>query len=115
MHGICHIEIPCADFDRAGIFYKTVFDWKTELIPVMDYMTFKASDGLGGGFNKQLKPAPKDVGVFIYIMVEDIEAALKKIEANGGKVTVKKSPIPGVGHYGVFIDTEGNSIGLFSA
>jgi predicted enzyme related to lactoylglutathione lyase len=115
MHGICHIEIPCSDFDRVAKFYHTVFDWKVDRIPGMDdYMTFKPPEGLGGGFTRQLKPAPKDNGIFLYIMVSDIEAMQKKIETAGGKNTMQKTPIPGIGHFSVFVDTEGNNMGLFS-
>ncbi len=81
----------------------------------MEYTIFKAPEGVNGGFSKDLKPAPKGSGALLYIMVNDIEAYFKKIESNGGKMVKPKTPIPGVGHFGIFHDTEGNSIGLFSS
>ena len=40
-------------------------------------------------------------------------AAIKKIEAAGGKVVTPKTPIPGMGAYARIADTEGNVLGLF--
>ena len=114
MNGICHIEIPCKDMDKAGNFYKTVFGWEITPLPQMEYAMFKPSDGPGGGFSTQAKIAGYP-GVFIYIEVEDIDATLKKIEENGGKTVKGKTQIsPENGYFGIFLDIEGNSIGLWS-
>jgi predicted enzyme related to lactoylglutathione lyase len=115
MNGICHVEIPTVNLDRVSKFYSEIFGWESEYMKEFDYSTFKTPEGVGGGFSKQLKVAGKGIGILIYIMVGDIEATLKNIESHGGKTVSPKSPIPGVGHIGVFADSEGNEIGLFSA
>ena len=114
MNGFCHIEIPCTDLNRVSKFYGDVFDWKSEHIPAMDYATYKTPEGVGGGFSKQLKPAAKDSGAMLYIMVDNIEDSLKKIETHGGKTLRTKTPIPGIGHFAVFKDIEGNEMALFN-
>ena len=48
----------------------------------------------------------------VVIAVDDIEASLAKITANGGKVLGELMPIPGVGQYASFLDTEGNRVSV---
>jgi len=114
MNGICHIEIPCTDIDRAMKFYTDVFGWETRLIPEMNYGVFKAPDGPGGGFSRELKIAAEG-GLALYIEVEDINAVFGKVEAAGGKKVMDKAMIsPEHGFMGQFSDIEGNLIGLWS-
>jgi predicted enzyme related to lactoylglutathione lyase len=113
MNGICHVEIPGTDFEKMRKFYGDIFGWETQLIPEMDYATFKTPDGIGGGFSKQLKTS--DSGVLFYIEVEDIEATLKNIEGGGGKTVTPKTQIsPEIGYFAVFTDIADNIIALWS-
>ena len=114
MNGICHIEIPCTDLKKAAKFYGDVFGWETQMIPEMSYAMFKAPDGIGGGFSKDAKVS-SEAGVMLYIEVEDIPSAFKKIEAGGGKQIKEKTQIsPEHGYFGLFADNEGNMVGLWS-
>jgi predicted enzyme related to lactoylglutathione lyase len=114
MNGICHIEIPCTDLNKAAKFYGDVFGWETQIIPEMNYAMFKAPDGIGGGFSKDTKVS-SEAGVMLYIEVEDIPAALKKIEAGGGKQIKEKTQIsPEHGYFALFADGEGNMVGLWA-
>jgi predicted enzyme related to lactoylglutathione lyase len=45
------------------------------------------------------------------IHVDDVDAVLEAVAANGGTVTMGKSPIPTVGVLVRFLDTEGNDVG----
>ncbi len=113
MDGICHVEIPCTDFEKAKKFYGDVFGWETQIIPEMDYAVFKVKDGPGGGFSKQLKVS--DSGILFYIEVEDIEAALKKVDTAGGKTVKGKTEIsPEMGYFAIFTDSENNVNGLWA-
>ena len=49
----------------------------------------------------------------ITIGVDSVEEALKKVEAEGGTVVTPSTPIPGMGVFGYFKDSEGNVMGLF--
>jgi predicted enzyme related to lactoylglutathione lyase len=114
MNGICHIEIPCTDLNKAARFYGDVFGWETQMIPEMDYAVYKAPDGVGGGFSKSARISD-EAGIMLYIEVEDIPATLKKIEASGGKQIKEKTRIsPEHGYFGLFVDGEGNAVGLWS-
>ena len=57
-------------------------------------------------------PEDKPLGVFVYILVDDIDATLKKVEELGGKVTVPKSP-SGECFMAFFTDPDGNIFGLW--
>jgi len=120
-NAISWFEIAATDLTRATKFYESIFDTqlipldlpeiKMRMFPVADMMT-----GVGGalvdssGFHK---PSATD-GPLIYLNGNpDLQTILDRVEAAGGKITVPKTLIsPEYGFMGVFIDTEGNRIGL---
>jgi len=114
MHGICHIEIPSKDFDKAKKFYGEVFGWECNYVKEMDYLMFKAPAGLNGGFTKEHELSARP-GVLLYIEVSDIPGTVKKIERSGGKVVVGKTMItPEIGYFAMVNDLEGNRLGLWA-
>jgi predicted enzyme related to lactoylglutathione lyase len=120
---ISWFEIPSADLNRATKFYETIFDTqlfpmdtpniKMRMFPLENMMT-----GVGGavvdsgGFHK---PSATD-GPLIYLNGNpDVQIIVDRIEGAGGKIIVPKTQIsPEYGYMAVFIDTEGNRIGLHS-
>jgi predicted enzyme related to lactoylglutathione lyase len=114
MNNICHIELPSKDFHKARKFYGDVFSWQFEEMKEMNYLAFKAPEGVNGGFTDTLEPAQKP-GIVFYIEVDDIEATIKKAEKAGGKCYVGKTRIsPEIGYFAMLADLEGNQIGLWS-
>lgn len=122
-NAISWFEIPATDLDRATKFYEALFG--LELIsmdmPGMRMRAFPIDDpmsGIGGaivdseGFHK---PSSSD-GVIIYLNANpDVQQVLDKVDAAGGKIFLPKTEIsPDYGFMGIFIDTEGNRIGLHS-
>jgi len=112
-HPVVHIEISAKDLVAAGQFYSELFGWKTEQIPAMNYATFIAEGGPGGGFNPVSPDAPAGT-VLVYIDSDDIEADLAKVVKLGGAALVHKTEIPGEGWFGVFTDPTGNKLVLFT-
>ena len=122
MDGVVHFEIPADDAERAKAFYSTVFDWEIQDFPDMQYtimMTTPIDDqsqrpttpgAINGGLMSRSKDTPTPV---ITIGVDSVEEALKKVEAEGGTVITPSTPIPGMGAFGYFKDSEGNVMGLF--
>ena len=49
------------------------------------------------------------------MQVEDFDAVAAKITAVGGQVALPKFAVPGTCWQGYFIDTEGNTFGIFEA
>ncbi len=111
---VVHIEIPAADLQAAGKFYQDLFGWEVTHIPEMNYTTWAAGPGEGGGFNP-LSHDVKPNEIMIYINSEDIEADLKKAAALGAKIIQEKMEIPKTGWFGVFEDPTGNHIALYTS
>ena len=121
MDGVVHFEVPADDVKRAKTFYEKSFGWQIAEFPGMEYwgcITTKVDEktrlplspgAINGGLAKRgMVKSPT-----FTINVEDIDKAVKKITAAGGKVTVPKMPVGGMGFLAYFTDTEGNTIGLW--
>jgi uncharacterized protein len=112
-------EIPASDFSRATTFYQTVLGISIEEINMNGVqMGLFPTDGetVSGAVIKGPEYKPSADGVIVYLNGgNDLQVLLDKIEANRGKVIVPKTQIsPEIGFYAMFIDTEGNKLGLFS-
>ena len=113
-HPIVHIEFSAGSPEDAGEFYREAFGWEIEHIPEMNYVTFEADPGPGGGFSKVDDETIKAGDVIVYIQTSDIEASLAKIESLGGKTLLPKTEIPTVGWMAFFTDPTGNRVALFT-
>jgi predicted enzyme related to lactoylglutathione lyase len=49
----------------------------------------------------------------ITIDVPAIDDALAQVESNGGRTVTPRTPIPGMGAFAYFADSEGNVMGLW--
>ena len=58
-------------------------------------------------------PVEKPLGVLVYILVEDIDEALKRVEGLGGKIILPKSPCGENTFRAVFADPDGNTLALW--
>lgn len=123
MNKVVHFEIPADDLKRADDFYKTVFGWGIQVFPteggeyhmatttpINDKQMPKEPGAINGGIVERGKIAQSPV---LYLAVDNIDAYLKKIEANGGEIVLQKKDVPGMGAYAQVKDTEGNVIGLW--
>lgn len=111
MPRVVHFEFAAKDPERAAKFYGDVFGWKIEKWQGdFDYWLIMTGDpnepGIDGGMMKG--DVPKTTNT---VDVPSIDEYVQKIEANGGKIVMPKSVIPGVGYFAGVEDTEGN---LFS-
>lgn len=77
---------------------------------------FPSEDGVGGAVVSGDGYEPNDKGSLVYLNGgEDLSDALSRVEKAGGKVIVPKTQIsPEIGHFALFIDTEGNKVALHS-
>ncbi|TFV93218.1 VOC family protein [Algoriphagus kandeliae] len=119
---ITWFEIPVEDMIRAIKFYEKVFecqldfqdlgDFKMALFPVEE-----GSEGASGSlvYHQEFYTPSSNRGVLIYFFTEDCGQELKRVEEAGGKVMIPKRQIsPEMGFMGVFLDSEGNRIGIRS-
>lgn len=121
-NAVSWFEIPSTDLSRAQQFYETIFQCSLTLLdlPNIKMRMFPLEDqtGVGGaicyseGF---YKPSVTD-GPLIYLNGNpDVQNILDRIEKAGGKIMIPKTEIsPEYGFMAVFIDTEGNRVGLHS-
>jgi uncharacterized protein len=113
---VAHFAIHADDLERARKFYGAIFGWKfqgyggdmTEFCQIVNDAGNMLTP-LGAIQSRKFNSAPQPLAGFeCSIAVEDIDAAARAIEANGGKIVMKKAAIPGVGWIVKFLDTEGN-------
>jgi len=119
-HTIIHFEIPADNLEKLSKFYSELFGWKIEKTPgPVDYWMIETvpvdekgmavRPGVNGGMMKKQNPEHKPTN---YIAVESVDDYAKKIENLGGKITVPKMEVPGVGWWAMAIDPEGNHFAI---
>ena len=124
MNPVVHFEMPYEDKQRMASFYSKAFGWQTRILGeemgnyVVVTTTESGANGrpttpgaINGGFFQK----PKDAAgqhPSVVIAVTDMQDALKKVKAAGGKLLGETMDIPGVGLYAGFLDTEGNRVSL---
>lgn len=116
---ISWFEIPVTDFDRAIKFYSKIMGVKLDSQEMAGFkMAFFPVEqgGISGALVKGDVYVPTDNGPLIYLNGgDDLNSVLNKVEGAGGKVIVPKKLITeDVGYFALFLDTEGNRMGLFS-
>lgn len=122
---IAFFEIPASDFNRAVKFYENTLHLQ---LPIMeckeDKMAFFMEEGdcIGSiSFAPEQHPLapsfhPSVSGVLISFSCEDMDITHSLIKSNGGTIITPKTKIEaeGKGYFSIFLDSEGNSIGLYS-
>ena len=81
---ICYVEIPAMDIDRSAAFYGAVFGW--EIRRRGDGVAFNDTVNQVSGAWVTGRKAVAEVGLLVYIMVFDMDAAIKAVIANGGRI-----------------------------
>jgi predicted enzyme related to lactoylglutathione lyase len=121
MATVGYFEVQVDDFKRAQDFYKEVFGWNfSKFDAPFEYYSIDTGksegQGIDGGMVKRQQPLAESNGVSGYvcaIYVKSVDETLEKLEKQGGKVTMPKTNIPGVGNVAYALDSEGNAIGLW--
>jgi len=107
-----HVELQTQDVDKSKKFYASMFDWKLEEIPGMDYTIINVGEGTGGGMmNKPVAGIPDNW--LPYILVADVAASTKKARALGATICKDVTEIPGFGWFSVISDPTGATFGLW--
>ncbi len=112
---ISWVEIPAADFKRAVDFYNAVFRMELQEIDcgaekMACFPTGEGAISFAEGFE------PSANGVLVSLNAAgDLEGTLERIRRQGGSVVREKTKIEaeGRGYFALFIDSEGNKVGLY--
>ena len=112
-------EIPATDISRAINFYQSILDINIEKMemPGMEMGIFPYEEQtVTGVIMKGEDYKPSVDGVTIYLNGGDnLQHILDKVEKNGGKIIVPKTAHADEnGYFALFVDTEGNKLGLNS-
>ncbi len=113
------IEIRTHDIEKTAHFYESLFGWKMtgqetvggSAVWLFDTGHEPRLENLRRGGLWE-RPPGESLGIVVYIVVEDIEATLKRVTELGGKVTAAKAPL-GAGYGAFFTDPNGNVLGLY--
>lgn len=108
-----HMEIASTDPRKTRQFFEEVFDWDFESVPEMEYSTFMAPSGPGGGLMSPMEN--QSPGILNYLLSHSIDEDVVKIEKAGGRILQPKREIPGVGHWAVFQEPTGIVLALFES
>ena len=131
---VVHFEMGYFDGDRMKKFYESAFGWDLQQMgaEMGNYIlanssetdangTVKTPGAINGGFYPKTAD-PASHAPSVVISVSDIKAAMKAVEAGGGKILgamnekgevgMEPMMIPGVGLWISFQDTENNRVSL---
>ena len=112
-HGkLCYVQIPADDVEVSSRFYEAVFGWslrrRSDGVLAFD-------DGVGEVSGQWVtgRPPSTEPGLLLYVMVDDAEATLAAIEANGGEIVQPIGGDPGE-ITARFRDPFGNVLGIYA-
>lgn len=109
------VEIPATNFERAVNFYNAVFNLNLEPLDFgSEKMACFPNDEGAISFAPNFNPSEN--GVLVSLETgKNLDETLKKITKNSGKIIQPKTKIEaeGRGYFALFIDSEGNRLGLY--
>jgi hypothetical protein len=109
-------ELATTDIDTAFAFYATLFGWVKKEAHDMGHMGTYQEYGLpdvalGGIYTKHAQ-MPGPPSWLLYVRVADLEAAVSRVQANGGSMLQKPIEISGGDRVAVFTDPQGAPFAL---
>ena len=109
---ICYVEMPAVDPARSAAFYERVFGWRSRRrgdgATAFDDTTGQVS----GAFVMGRKAWAGTPGLLVYVMVDDIEAAVRTVVEAGGEI-VQPIGVDAPELTARFRDPGGNVVGLY--
>lgn len=113
-------EIAATDLERAKKFYSDVFQKEMQYVDMPDspmYMMGSSAESIAGASGALVKSAdniPSTSGTIVYFYCDDVAVEASRVEAAGGTLIVPKTSLGEFGFMAMFIDTEGNKVGMHS-
>ena len=109
---LIHFEVAGKDPGKLQSFFGDLFGWQVDANNPMNYGIVNLSGDVGGGIG----PAPEGQPghAMFYVGVDDVDAALQKVESLGGSRVFGPMEVPEGPTIAHFADPEGNVVGLFA-
>jgi uncharacterized protein len=122
-NSVSHFEIYGDNPEKLQKFYSSLFDWKIQSIPDMDYLwveTVESDDngmpkqpgGINGGMMKR-PPGFQSNAWINYVNVDSLDASVDKAKILGATVMKPRSPVPGYGWFAILSDPQGNIFAMW--
>lgn len=109
------VEIPVSDMDRAVKFYNEILDLNLEILDFgKEKMACFPNDE--GALSQSPGFKPSRNGVLVSLNAgDDLDNILVQVGKSGGSIVKKRTKIEaeGRGYFAMFLDCEGNTIGLY--
>lgn len=109
-------ELLTTDVDAAFAFYSDLFGWEKknamDMGPMGIYQTYGLASLELGGIYKKPAEMPGPPQWLFYVHVPDLEAAVARVKANGGKILMEPMEIPGGGRIAACLDPQGAPFSL---
>ena len=108
-------ELMTTDVAKAKAFYAKTLGWSYEEMDMPNgvYHIIKLGENMVGGLMQM--PADMPAGTpshwFAYVSVDDVDARIAQVVANGGKVVAPPFDVEGVGRIGIVQDPAGATVG----
>lgn len=112
---IAYVEIPAENFSRCVNFYTHAFGFSLKMHDYGEEKMAPFPNNEGAiSFAKDFKPSADGTLVSLHCG-KDLDGVLERIEHEGGKIVRPKTKIEseGMGYFALFIDSEGNKVGLY--
>jgi len=122
MDKVQHFEIPADDMARAKKFYSSVFGWKLQDVPGMEYVMADSVEtdqnrqpigGTNGGIIKRNQDYANTTSMTI--TVADADRTIQEVIKAGGKLVGEKQKFGNIGYVVYVKDTEGNVVGIWQS
>jgi predicted enzyme related to lactoylglutathione lyase len=107
-------ELLTTDIAAAKVFYGEVFGWRFKEGQVSEnpYSVITVEGQEIGGISPAPEGRPPTWGA--YVTVEDLDATLRNVEAQGGRVLIPPISIPPASRFALIQDPQGASIAVIS-
>lgn len=123
MDPVVHFEMPAKEKQRVSDFYSSVFGWQmTQLGEGMGNYLLATTTDTDQKTSRPKTPGAINGGFFehgesgtmphVVIAVENLAHHIEQVKQKGGTVEGDPMDIPGVGKFIMFVDTEGNRVGM---
>lgn len=108
-----HVELQTQEPATAKAFYATLFDWRFQDVPGMDYTMIAAGGDTGAGLMRAKIPGVPARWI-PFIFVDDVKAFTTKAQSLGAEVVKGPAEAPGYGWYSVLVDPTGATFGIWT-
>jgi predicted enzyme related to lactoylglutathione lyase len=109
---ICYLEIPAGDVEESAAFFEAVFGWTTRRRGDGELAFDDAVGEVSGTWVTGRSPSA-DPGIVVYVMVDDIDAAVSRIVERGGEIVTPVTQLGEKDAHATFRDPAGNVLGLY--